>query len=601
MRSLLLVLAVAVCSNPLVAKVPKTAKQLLKVKEAVTVLESVMAATELARFLETADINAIAQVLLDQGSPDTGLLLHYSDGILNSYDLSKALDQQGKDYHLSTDGLLLNSGVREKAIGQLLGDDSGIGIVIHKHEIEEKSLAYISQYELGEGGVISEMLDKQLRIEDGAIVVTDFSSSLSMDGASAIGLDQVVPEEVGITPLLIIHHNAAADKYDIAIAEIDEVLKGELSDLSRATFENAMKNLQDDRDEQYVAAADALIHAIEAEQLVWPEARDLGWQDFDAYIDGMRSSRVLIKEKIGDEEELLEKIKQYLAGETVLNAAEFKILCQYTKELSCGYRTGEGLTLEAMLAVERVLAVHAENVAELGGDSYLAKLAISQELNTDLIRRASNVYQQGELQLQLVEYPLPKEVGTSDKDIQQAEQLEQVQEILAMLNTTKHILYTDTFVSWLKGLKTIKLGKIKFDELAKVKKRLKLWTRLPSREILRITVGKEFKDAIAGDIEKNPNDEVRQDTEIIEDKWDFVAKGYKLRLYYAKHGDQVVLLNGSTRYDEGKANNPDIKTRDKDPQAKAINIAANILKELKRLNAEIANSVEAKQAIQKVP
>ena len=143
-----------------------------------------------------------------------------------------------------------------------------------------------------------------------------------------------------------------------------------------------------------------------------------------------------------------------LQGRAVLSKDEEEALYRNTKNLGRAHVMEKvGLRLETLLAIERVLTVHAENIKKLGGGAYHDKIDASQEfvLSADLITEAYRVYQQGEVKRNVFELQLPQVVNIEEA-IKQNKRQQQVQEIVDMIDATDHLIYTEAFVNWLEKL-----------------------------------------------------------------------------------------------------------------------------------------------------
>ena len=599
MKSLLLMTAI-VFSSQLAARAtnPK------KIGEAAKFLEGAIR-PELVETLTGNKINSIAQVILDQDKPDVSLLLHFTDNNSQIYDMGKAHDGQGNEVTINADAILLE-GFMEKEISRLL--HSGTGFVINKRLVNvnggKQKFVFISPYTFEDGevsfanirtlhlrrGILAEMKDNS--------IVNDYFSQFTPATNTLLSLDNVAPAATLEDPTLALNPDIAAKENlttkDI-LAKFSADLKLEMTPDVRSLLEAANKGLQELRDTHHTTASKALIAAMADEKLIWP-GDSLSWPDFVDYVDGMQSSSTLIEtataEAISALGEALEgKLKQHLGREAVLTAADFKNLCR-NSSLCWGYRTKEnGLTIEKMLAIERVLAVHDQSVAVNGDDSYLDTMdsPLKQSVR-ELISVASKIYRGELLQPKEYELPAPKDLNPQKNPLPK-----HVQEITDMLNNTEHILYTDTFENWLKELKEdfSVSNNVQIDEITLVKERLELWLKLKGKEILRIKAGGEFQQALDGEIKTNPNGVVRKNSVIIADKWPIpenkngdMVKGHKLRMYYVKYGDKVVLLNGLS----GKYND---KPGSKDKQGNTIDTAQEILDD--RLPDEIAKSMQAKE------
>ena len=599
MKSLLLMTAI-VFSSQLAARAtnPK------KIGEAAKFLEGAIL-PELVETLTGNKINSIAQVILDQDKPDVSLLLHFTDNNSQIYDMGKAHDGQGNEVTINADAILLE-GFMEKEISRLL--HSGTGFVINKRLVNvnggKQKFVFISPYTFEDGevsfanirtlhlrrGILAEMKDNS--------IVNDYFSQFTPATNTLLSLDNVAPAATLEDPTLALNPDIAAKENlttkDI-LAKFSADLKLEMTPDVRSLLEAANKGLQELRDTHHTTASKALIAAMADEKLIWP-GDSLSWPDFVDYVDGMQSSSTLIEtataEAISALGEALEgKLKQHLGREAVLTAADFKNLCR-NSSLCWGYRTKEnGLTIEKMLAIERVLAVHDQSVAVNGDDSYLDTMdsPLKQSVR-ELISVASKIYRGELLQPKEYELPAPKDLNPQKNPLPK-----HVQEITDMLNNTEHILYTDTFENWLKELKEdfSVSNNVQIDEITLVKERLELWLKLKGKEILRIKAGGEFQQALDGEIKTNPNGVVRKNSVIIADKWPIpenkngdMVKGHKLRMYYVKYGDKVVLLNGLS----GKYND---KPGSKDKQGNTIDTAQEILDD--RLPDEIAKSMQAKE------
>ena len=450
MRSLLLILAVVVCSNSFATRL-KSPAYLKLLRQAELALMTQLGANHYLKLnfpalLNDKDIlNRLTQLLIDKKMASADLLVVYRDGTLNFIDMNMARDQHDNKYQTSDNLDLLVDGHREIVIGDLSKDISNdSGLTIHKRTNEKGELvAYISEYELSDGTPISQVLTQLEIKKDGlsddesiAITAKKYSDGFSSDSSNARGSSSK-GERVDIIPFTPSHMKDTAANLDVT--------------------DPAAHSL-------YSFAANAITGAMNEQQLIW-EGRKLKWQDFVAYINGGQSSRVLIEQRVkngdeGDKEladkldkELADKLKDILAGEEVLlSAADFYALINKTKSFGYDIRIYDGLMLETVLAIERVLAVHAENVKNLGSDSYLYYIAPSKGQTyapADLIKWANNVYRQGEVQLQPVEHQLPEVVHTTDKVIKQANRKERVQELIGMLDETEHIFYGTDFKNWL--------------------------------------------------------------------------------------------------------------------------------------------------------
>lgn len=583
MRSLLLILAVVVCSNSFATRL-KSPAYLKLLRQAELGLMTELGANHYLKsnfpaLLNDKDIlNRLTQLLIDEEMASADLLVVYRDGTLNFIDMNMARDQHDNKYQTSDNLDLLVDGHRDIVIGDLSKDISNdSGLTIHKRTNDKGELvAYISEYELSDGTPISQVLTQLEIKKDGlsddesiAITAKKYSDGLRSDSSNARGLSSK-GERVDIIPFTLSHMENTAANLDVT--------------------DPAAHSL-------YSFAANAITEAMNKEQLIW-EGRGLGWQDFVTYINGGQSSRVLIEQRVkngdeGDKEladkldkELADKLKDILAGEEVLlSAADFYALINKTKIFGYDIRIYDGLMLETMLAIERVLAVHAEKVKTLGSDSYLYNIAPSKGQTyapADLIRWANNVYRQGEVQLQPVKHQLPAVVHTTDKVIKQANRQEKVQEIMDMIDATKHLIYTDPFVSWLKKLD---------DELFElVKERLTILAaeenvdnimnmKIEGKEIIK-DLGRNsgLVEIIFPDIRANAEDTTKLRVYFLE--W---------ATYWGQYTTQeIILQGGSTQENNDKGHIEGWSNKNKNQQQPAINWieTRGITPELKKVPPE---------------
>lgn len=614
MRSLLLIFAVVVGSNQLAAKVPLTPSATAqKVRSVVEVLTPVIGTDK----LKEGKINALAQLLIDPQNPNMDFFIRSSRSNAHYYLMNEMSDQQGNKFNISPRELLNVGGERREVLELLLNSVKGVdkgdkGLVVHKRGLD----AYISWIEFGKEGVIQQQLLKIDEQEGATLVdVTDTTDSMSVvNNGSAAWPEGYAPQAEVIpftpTPSTI---EAQFDNYDINIANTEELLETSNKDNRIALGLNQYLKVQQDERTQAHDAAIIGINSERAYELIWEGRRVLEESDFKAYISGMMSARALIEEAIKNDDELADKLgddladklEKYLAGEAELSAAEFRTLRRHTSKLGYANVVGEtGLRLETLLAIERVLAVHAKNVEKLGGDTYLGRLDAEQRdihlTPTNLIRAAYNVYQQGKLQLQPVVHPLPKVVDISDADIKGADRQQAVQDIVARLDATDHLIYTDTFVNWLQQLD----GEL----FELVEARLVEYEKMVAEDI--------YNDNDSQFLERSHD---RQGSEITEDKsFDGVinpsvinSTSVKLRLYFTIAGSfmerhskvkQVILLGGSTKYssdyagmdiNEQRARMQSDEYKD-EQQAVVLQLEQSMCDE-KWLEDQIAKSLQAKE------
>ena len=576
MKSLLLV-AMMVFSSQLAAKSPK--------KPIARVMEGLKAIPQLKE-LSPGMINRLAQIMIDEEKPNVSLLLHYINDDVQVYDLSKARDEHGIEIPISAKAVLLEN-TREKLIKQLL--HSGEGLFLGKYYTKNKG-----------GDDIRRIFTLPYEFKDGEatfdeVVALSIRNSGNIKEISNLSMGDFIPVPHALEGVAAAATTSAQTEVvtmRTAVANLAKVLEqNNMTDDVRSEYEDFRNMLQARVDQQDTEATAAISAAMANEELIWI-GDSLTWQDFASYIEGRKSSSALIKSALTEEEinvldTLLlddkKKIEQHLNKQAVLSNADFKILCQ-NSILCWGYRAEEnGLPIDKMLAIERVLAVHEQSVAKLSDDGYLKTMdsSLEQSVHT-LITEAGRVYR-GQLKQPVVydDLPDPKPI----EDNQEESLPEYVQKILDVLDGTEHILYTDTFVDWLKKLTVVKIDKKSIDEIALVQKRLEMWARLPSSEILRVVGDEKYMDAIRGlgEKEKNANKLLEDTSGIIEDKWPEIVDERKLRLNYAEYEGKVVLLNGlSGHLKEGK-------------QKDAINQADDIFTDKKKLAKQIQASVQAKE------
>ena len=327
MRILWLILAVVVWSNQLSARVPQKPSS-IAVQNVMTAFETVIGANR----LKETDMARIAQVILDPFKYGTDLRFYYSNGDLKLSAMDKLRDQQGRVQYIDNVNRLLLDKERAKVIEQFASVNEGDGEGWTMH-MRGRSV-HISKYEIdGEGRVTSNMLEKLLSFEeDGTIKAEDNGNKFIVKGGNVAlpnlkYIDTATEGRVDIVPFFpLMEKEVVVDKVVATIAQIEESIK-EIKGKNKLTesdendlviLEDTLKELLDSqvkRDESHLAAVDGLIGAMESEPLVWPNERELTWEDFIAYVDSGVSSRVLVKREIGDNKKLLDKFEQYFARE----------------------------------------------------------------------------------------------------------------------------------------------------------------------------------------------------------------------------------------------------------------------------------------------